>query len=162
MGFTEAALYRHFIGKDEIITGLISLVNFELNSEFSKIDPFLNAIDQYKVFVDLFFSYSNRNMKFVSILHSKIFYFEPKYKGQSLNLKEKVHSRLEEVIEMGQNEKVFRKDLPANIMADYILGAIDNEMNNWTTSHFNNSITERGQLLSDRFLLLIKTKPNEN
>jgi len=158
IGFTEAALYRHFKGKNEVLIGLISLVHSQLNSAISKIDPFLNTVEQYASLLQTIFSFVHQNRQYVCILHAKILFFEPKYTSQSLNLNEMLHQHLEDIIEMGQNEKIFRKDLPSNIISDYILNAIDGEMSKWTACHFNDNLIEKGQLLSDRFLLLIKNQ----
>lgn len=137
LGISEAALYRHFNGKNDIITSILEYFEDIAKDTLRLANRFDNAIDRLK------FIFKTRAENFVKspgfvilILSEEIFPPEPllteKVKGIMLMNKENI----EKIIEEGQKKGEIRNDIDSEVLFYMVVGPFRFMITRWRLMNF--------------------------
>lgn len=155
IGLTEAAIYRHFKSKDEILSTILD--DFRLNLE-TKAQSLLasnlsakEALDNLlNHMVDMFCA----KPFIVSVIFSdEIFKNKQKLSNKITQLIKQNNEYFRLIVEGGQKNKEIRTDIDANELAIIIMGSFRMVVKNWQLSKQVYSLKLRGQEL---FAALLK------
>jgi TetR/AcrR family transcriptional regulator, fatty acid metabolism regulator protein len=157
LGLSEAALYRHFKSKNEILLGLLTYFIEGTKARTKKItsDKSLSAPEmitaiyqsQLKAFVD--------NPSIVSVLFSEsIFQFNEELSKTVSGLIHSMQGTFEKIIKQGQEEGILGKDPDALILTTIIMGGMRFTVLKWKLSgHRTDLIKDGNKVLSGIFKL---------
>ncbi|OGU58342.1 MAG: hypothetical protein A2X64_10020 [Ignavibacteria bacterium GWF2_33_9] len=158
MGFTEAALYRHFDNKIQILTTILdyfqdsSKLDFDINKS-KQLDP-----EQiiYEVFIQHFRKFSETPSIVSVIFADDIFKNEQMLSDKINNIMQSNIKKLSEVIKFGQKNGIFRSDISNEHAALIILGSLRLFVKNWQNSCYSFNLENEGTLYMNSLLNLFK------
>ncbi|HCL56978.1 MAG TPA: TetR family transcriptional regulator [Spirochaetia bacterium] len=154
MGMTEAALYRHFKNKSDIILSL--LTQFEEN-----VDSFFRASEKSP---DLGLEYLRKNFRqrtemlssrphYARVIFSEeIFQDDPRFAEKVLQIMEKHRSLLLKILSGAKEKKEIPDNLPLEQTALVIMGSFRLLVTRWKLCRFQFDIKEETEKILD-FLL---------
>ncbi|MBN1649865.1 MAG: TetR/AcrR family transcriptional regulator [Bacteroidales bacterium] len=160
IGLTEAAIYRHFKSKDEILSTILD--DFRLNLE-TKAQSLLasnlsakEALDNLlNHMVDMFCA----KPFIVSVIFSdEIFKNKQKLSNKITQLIKQNNEYFRLIVEGGQKNKEIRTDIDANELAIIIMGSFRMVIKNWQLSKQVYSLKLRGQELFAALFKIISIK----
>lgn len=159
MHFSEAALYRHFKGKEEIIKGLLHYIANEMDRRYLLLD--LAGKKAEEQLIELFneqFSFFKENPHFAVAVFSDGLLAE----NQSINsaihrIMEVKKQHLLPLLKAARKEGSFTCDISAEHMMHIVMGAVRLEMFKWRAAQFEYDIKRKGNNVIKAILTLIKT-----
>ncbi len=160
MGFSEAAIYRHFASKEKIV---IAMLEYLANSLDERYTILLQNIQQAELrFVALFqslFSFFNTNPHFVIAVFSDCLMEESgKINNAILKILGVKIKHLKPIIELGQHSKIFTEAISSDDLVHIVMGTMRLQMYKWRLADFQFDIIESGDNMIKSILTLIKTK----
>lgn len=152
---TEAAIYRHFKSKDDILSTILD--NFRINLN-NGVQPILNsdikALDKLKAILNHMIDLFCANPYIVSVIFSdEIFKNKQILSDKIINLINQNNNLFRLIAEEGQRKKQIRTDINANEIAIVIMGSFRMVVKNWQLTKHSYSLKTRG---NDFFLSLFK------
>lgn len=144
MDISEAAIYRHFNGKEDIIDQLTDLVfsqGCSLNIK-SKEDP----LETLKKFIDKQIDFFENN-PYLSIIsfQDDMFREYPQIKEKFINHQLKREEEIIKLIEQGIEQKLVQKKVNPEAFASLYMGSIRITVLKWKNSNFNYSLKDKLQ-----------------
>ncbi|MFN8673103.1 MAG: TetR/AcrR family transcriptional regulator [Candidatus Sericytochromatia bacterium] len=160
MNFSEAAIYRHFSNKEEIILTLLNFVIENITSlSMAKINENYTAIEKLKIIFEEQFIFFNKNPHLVIVIFSDSLLEESKEINEKIfNLMKTRKQTLEPVILQGQNEGIFTKDLNSDEIIHIIMGSVRLQMYKWRINKFNFDIIKNGNKIIENLIKVISNK----
>ena len=160
MNFSESALYRHFKDKEEIITNLITYLSQNINERFENIiNTDLNAEDKMNQLFKSQFSFFKTNPHFIVIVLSDgLLDNSEKIKNAILKLMQTNSNVFKNVIQQGQESKLFNEMIDAGYLVHFVMGTFRLQMLKWKLSNFEFDIEKKGIETMTNLLTLIKIK----
>lgn len=158
MGFSEAAIYRHFKSKEAIILSMLKLLETDLGKRISGIDQELNPQDRLNKLFESQIDYFNEHPYFVVAIFSDGLIQE----SEAINIqvlkvmKIKMDFLLSTILE-GQQKGFFRKDVQTLDIVHIILGAFRLQMFKWRLSGFKSDINKMGNKLIESINIILKS-----
>lgn len=158
IGFSEAAIYRHFGSKEEIILGLLEYLH-------SSMDKRLEAIciptrTPQENFIDLFenqFSFFSKNPHFVVAVFSDGLLEESDKINQAiLRLMQVKMKYLLPIIMQGQQQGTFTQAITTEELVHIIMGSFRLQMYKWRIADFKFDIQRQGQNMLQALLTILK------
>lgn len=158
MGFSEAALYRHFKGKGEII--LLMLAYLEKN-----MDDRLNActkdtgdpLDNLKYIFNDQFDFFQKHPHFLVAIFSEGLLEESQAINQAiLRLMATKRKHLLTFVQLGQEKKSINGAIPPEDLVHFIMGSFRLHMLQWRLSGFSFDVKKKGNMLMENLLGLIR------
>ena len=155
IGLTEAAIYRHFKSKDEILTTILDDFRLSLNSEIqSVLKSDTPAIEKLKTVLNHLMDMFCENPYIVSVIFSdEIFKNKQILYDKILHLIKQNNACFKAIAEEGQKTKEIRDDIKADELAVIIMGSFRMVVKNWQLNKQDYSLKERG---NDFFKSLFK------
>jgi len=136
IGFTDAALYRHFPDKGAILQALAShfqMITLE-NLEKIRLTPGVNALQRLQLFLKGRAMEFEGNRRMTSMLFSEELF---RSDGEALNLNRITRVarayQLEQMVLEGQLEGSIRADLPAQHLVLLLMGSMRLMVSTWKT-----------------------------
>ncbi|MDX1348915.1 MAG: TetR/AcrR family transcriptional regulator [Putridiphycobacter sp.] len=159
VGFSEAAIYRHFKGKDAIINMLLSYLADNMELRFTAIDPFLSPIDRLRAIFQNQAVFFQKNPHYVVVVFSEGLMAENNMVNNKVMeiMKVKLNHILP-IIEAGQKSGDFTKELPVESLASIIMGTFRLMMFKWRISGFKTDIEAKTAQKMNELITLIKAK----
>ncbi len=160
MEFSEAAIYRHFSSKEDIIVSMLHYLSESMEERFSQLelledDPAYNLELLFKSQFDFF---KERNHFVIAVFSDGLF-------DKSELIREGIHQVMETkkkflmpIITAGKQKQVFTSDISTQEMMHIIMGAVRLQMFNWRRSGFEYDIIIRGNTTIQSLLKLISKK----
>ncbi|MBS3813081.1 TetR/AcrR family transcriptional regulator [Candidatus Bipolaricaulota bacterium] len=146
VGISEAALYRHFSDKFDIIGSSIEYVGEKMRSEISKIPEGKSAVEELKRIFLQHVQYIERHPGNARLLFSDEIHFDDKELKQLLkNVVEGRKNYIEEVISQGQSDGTIRTDVESEGLALIFIGLIQAKVLLWSLSDRDFSLYEQGK-----------------
>lgn len=144
MDISEAAIYRHFNGKEDIIDQLTDLVftqGCSLNIK-SKKDP----IETLKKFIDKQIDFFETN-PYLSIIsfQDDMFREYPQIKEKFINHQKKREEEIIKLIKRGIEQNLVQKKVNPEAFASLYMGSIRITVLKWKNSNFNYSLKDKLQ-----------------
>ncbi|MGM0946713.1 MAG: TetR/AcrR family transcriptional regulator [Bacteroidota bacterium] len=158
MGFSEAAIYRHFSGKEEI---LIALLEFLCKNMDQRLEMAIQeGGDPESKFRSVFanqFQFFSKHPHFVVAVFSEGLLEESQRINQVISQLMQVKMKyLKLAISSGQESGVFSKEISLEDMIHHVMGSFRLLMFKWRISNFQFDLQERGESIVDSLLVLMK------
>lgn len=159
---SEAALYRHFKSKNDILMGLLNYFIQEMKLRLSAIidQEELNAADILKhVFDSQLRSFVN-NPSIVSVIFSEgIFQFNKDLNKRVMEMMELMQINIQSVIEKGIHAGQIRGLIGASTITTIIMGSMRMTVLKWKLSGHKSNLLQDGITVLSGILNMIKTNP---
>lgn len=158
MGFSEAAIYRHFSSKEAIILAMLEYLRENMSARLFSLDSNLGLEDRFKTLFSSQFSFFTQHPHFVVAVFSDGLWEESEQINKAiLALMQTKTGFLIPLIKEGQAQGVFRSDLSAEQLVHLVLGAFRLQMFKWRVSGFSFDLNSSGMELILSILKVIKT-----
>lgn len=160
MKFSEAAIYRHFSSKEDIVVSLLEYLAQNIDDRCTYALS-SNLLPEEK-FIMLFqnqFTFFNANPHFVVAVFSDGLMEESERINQTilkiLGVKLK---HLMPIILEGQEKHIFTNQISSEDLVQIVMGTFRLQMYKWRLSNFQSDIIENGEKMIRAVLILIKNK----
>lgn len=159
MQFSESAIYRHFSSKEDIIVAMLLHLADNMDERFSmaiKTNP-----DPVQRFTELFksqFAFFKTHPHFVvAVFSDGLLEDSERINAAIANLMGTMRKHMLPVIQQGQKQGVFTKQVKAEALLHIVMGAMRLHMYQWRIQNFKPDIKRSGDALIKTLLTLIKT-----
>jgi len=155
IGFVEAAVYRHFPSKSEILMAILTFLESKVHVRFTNIVSLeIPPIDKLKETINAYLSYFAENPALITVHHSDgIYKNEPQAQQKVLKILDDTKLHFEKILNESQNAGEIRIDINCSDMALVIVGTLRITVNRW--SLLNNKIELSDEV--NKIFTLIKT-----
>jgi TetR/AcrR family fatty acid metabolism transcriptional regulator len=159
LNLSEAALYRHFKSKNEILLGLLNYFIFDMNK---RVDFILkskenNPSDYLKKIFSSQLETFKKNPSIISIIFSEgIFNFNKELKHKVSEMMEVMHKNISGIIAKGQKEGKYSKLLSADHLATVIMGSMRMVVLKWKLSGHKTDIVKNGTSILNGLLKMLE------
>ncbi len=159
---TEAAIYRHFKSKDQILSTILDDFRLDLND---KIQPILRsdllALVKLKSILDNMIDLFCANPYIVSVIFSdEIFKNNQTLSDKIINLIKQNNEVFRLIAEEGQKNKEIRSDINTEELSIIIMGSFRMVVKNWQLSKHSYSLKARGNDFFKSLFKIISTNNN--
>lgn len=152
LNLSEAALYRHFKSKNEILLGLLSYFIYDMKR---RLEPIIENTEKdpsmllREIFDSQLKSFAERPA-IVSVIFSEgIFQFNKELSTKVSMMMEIMQMNISTIVKKGQNEKKFGKILGAEAITTIIMGSMRMVVLKWKLSgNRSNLITDGNAVLN--------------
>jgi len=136
MDMVPSALYRHFKGKNEIVTAVLELIGTRLNAHFQQVvNQDTNPLEKLRFLLMRHIEMISGNNAIPRLIFSEeVIGGHPERRQQLFGIIEKVLENVATIIGDGQRRGVIRGDLPAKNLAVSFLGMIQPAAIIWNLS----------------------------
>ncbi|MEZ4888722.1 MAG: TetR/AcrR family transcriptional regulator [Chitinophagales bacterium] len=160
MGFSEAALYRHFNSKENIIVAMLEYVAKRMDEQYTLALSKNENIEQK--FISIFqnqFTFFAQNPHFVIAVFSDGLLEASQLINQAILkiLAVKV-KHLKPIISEGQKKGVFTNIIEIDDILHIVMGSVRLLMYKWRVANFQFDISQKGDELIKSLLKLIKSE----
>lgn len=152
-GVADGTIYLYFKNKDDI---LISIFEEKMRSAISIFQQELSqredALSKLKHFVHVHLDLFRQNPELAAVLQVELRQssrFMKEYKKIELK---RFLDLIGDIVKQGQEEGVFRKDLPLSLVKRFIFGALDEVISTWVSSGGKFNLMDYADALSDLFV----------
>jgi len=155
IGFVEAAAYRHFSSKSDILFGVLTFLEDIVTVKFDEINQLpINPIEKIKLTIKEYFLYFSTNPALITVhLSDGIYKNEPTIQLKVLSIMDDTINHfkilLDESIEKGE----IRHDIDSQELALLIVGTMRISVTRWSLK--NNSFDINND--TEKFFLLLQT-----
>jgi len=158
---SEAALYRHFKSKNEILLGMLSYFIIEMKEKINKI--IANETKKpCDILRDLFNNQLNtftQNPAIVSVVFSEgIFQFNNELSNKLSEMMDLMQEKISEIVKRGQEEECFNKLLSPGVATTMIMGSMRMVVLKWKLSGNKSNLVKDGQTMLNGILKMIEKK----
>lgn len=156
--FTEAALYRHFTGKEELVLALLDHLARELDELYARsLDGKTSPEERFTVLFSEQLAYFHTYPHFSAVIFSDGLYDESLRIHEAvlriMNIRQKY---LRPVLHDGQQCGLFRRDIPEDDLLKIAMGSVRLLMFQWRTTDQGFDLRKKGGQLVRSLLTLIK------
>lgn len=159
LGLSEAALYRHFKGKNEILLGLLSYFILEMKERIAGIladkeahpSKLLKLVfaSQLKTFV--------QKPAIVSVIFAEgIFQFNKELSAKVSTMMELMQKNISALINKGQNDGIYGKLLGADAVTTIIMGSMRMVVLKWKLSGNKSNLVSDGTNVLNGLLKMLE------
>ena len=160
MHFSEAALYRHFSSKEEIIIAMLNFLAENMDQRYT--DALVNekgAVDKFKTIFQNQFAFFSKNPHFVVAVFSDGLMEESEGINRSIqNIMQVKIKHLMPIILVGQQNGDFTNAISKEELIHVVMGTFRLLMFKWRLSDFTFDIQKHGEKMTESVLTLIQTK----
>ena len=162
---SEAALYRHFKSKNEILIGLLDYFIYEMQKRLQLI-----IIQDDKTALHLLKEIFNSQLTtfaekpaIVSVIFSEgIFQFNKELMHKVLGMMEMMQTELDNIVKKGQEDGSFRDFLSASTVSTIIMGSMRMVVLKWKIFGHKSDLVKEGNKVLNGVLKMIKqSKKNQ-
>lgn len=159
LNLSEAALYRHFSSKNEILLGLLNYFILNMNERVEKIIS--GKEDHSSIYLKKIFSSQletfAKNPAIVSIIFSEgIFNFHTELHDKVSEMMHLMHSNISRIILKGQNEGVYGTLLSAEHLATIVMGSMRMVVLKWKLSGHSSALVKDGNHILQGLLKMLE------
>ncbi|MEJ5301628.1 MAG: TetR/AcrR family transcriptional regulator [Thermodesulforhabdaceae bacterium] len=152
-GVADGTIYLYFKNKDDI---LISIFEEKMRTAISyfqqKISQEESALFKLKRFVRVHLELFKNNPELAAVLQVELRQssrFMKEYKKVELK---RFLDLIGDIVKQGQEEGVFRKDIPVSLVKRFVFGALDEVISTWVSSGGRFELIDYADPLSDLFI----------
>lgn len=146
MGFSEAALYRHYASKEDILLTMLKYLCTDMDSRLTQsVSGLKNPMEKLKAISNNQFDYFKKNPHFLIAI------FSEGLLGKSKAINEVIHEimatkkkHLLQCVQQGQKENLFTNTLPAEALVHVIMGSFRLHMLQWRLSGYAFDVKAKG------------------
>ena len=159
LSLSEAALYRHFKSKNEILLGLLTYFILEMNERLAVIieDKELQPSELLKkVFVSQLTTFVQKPA-IVSVIFSEgIFQFNKELSDKVSTMMALMQNNIHALVTRGQNEGVYGKLLGADTITTIIMGSMRMVVLKWKLSGNKSNLVNDGKNVLNGLLKMLE------
>jgi AcrR family transcriptional regulator len=159
LNLSEAALYRHFKSKNEILLGLLTYFILEMNGRLDQItqDREREASEQLKGIFASQLSTFVQKPAIVSVIFSEgIFQFNKELRDKVSDMMKLMQENIKALVLKGQKEGVFNKLLGAEMLTTIIMGSMRMVVLKWKLSGNQSNLVKDGEQVLKGLLNMMK------
>lgn len=161
IGLSEAALYRHFKSKNDILLGMLSFFIMGMKDKINSIIE-NDQRTSCEIIIDIFNNQLNtfaKNPAIVSVVFSEgIFQFNGTLSNKLSEMMDLMHEKISTLIKKGQDEACFNKLMSPAIAATMIMGSMRMVVLKWKLSGHKSNLVKDGQAMLNGILKMIEKK----
>lgn len=163
IGVTEAALYRHFKSKREIVTMILSYFEELSNRVLNDICESNNApLDNIRKFVEDRYILFSKNPDLAKVMFSEeLFKNDPTFKGQFQCIMHKHKQAMESYLIQAQKDGNIKKDISSIQLFRIIIGSMRFTVTQWNLSDGAFDLQKEGSDLFESIIKLIRIKEED-
>ncbi len=160
INLSEAALYRHFKSKNEIMLSLLNYFIEELKTRLSKI---LNNTDRKasELLIDIFDSQLKtfvKNPSIVTVIFSEsIFQFNKELSETVSAMMEMMQSHIEKIVKKGQEDGSISKIVGISTLTIIIMGGMRITVLKWKLTGHQSDLVKDGRKVLDGIFKMVET-----
>jgi len=160
MGFSEAAIYRHFKSKEAILIAMLKYLAQNMDSRLSMVVEEKNTAEENLVQVfSSQFTYFAKNPHFaIAIFSDNLMEGSDQINKGISELMRIKRKHLEPIIKAGQKEEVFTNKIQMEDLLHIIMGTFRLQIFKWKSAQFGFDIKKIGNNRIQSMLTLIKNK----
>ena len=161
MGFAEAALYRHFRNKEDIIITLLNYLAANMEERLqSAIQGISDPAEQLAEIFNNQFDFFRQHPQFlVAIFSDGLLEASQGINSAIQQIMMVKRKWLLRIIADGQKQAVFRTDIPAEDLAHVIMGTFRLQMLQWRMGGYTFDLRVKGKKLMRSIFKLIQSPP---
>lgn len=159
IGLSEAALYRHFKSKNEIMMGLLSYFIFEMKDRIAAIISNKNSTptEQLKEIFDSQLKTFKTKPAIVSVIFSEgIFQFNKELSDMVFAMMELMQNHISAIVKKGQEEGIYSEIIAETTISTIILGSMRMTVLKWKLSGHKLNLIKEGNLVLAGILKMIE------
>ena len=158
MGFSEAAIYRHFENKEAIIVGLLEFLKGDMDERLAAAIKENNTPEsKFKAIFKSQFDFFSDNPHFVvAVFSDGLLEASEKINQAILHLMQTKISYLMPVILDGQQKGIFTQSITSEELVHIIIGSFRLQMFKWKIANFQFDLRRNGQNIIESLLTIIK------
>lgn len=161
LNLSEAALYRHFKSKNEILLGLLTYFIEEMKGRLAKIlsNKDRNSSELLKELFDSQLKTFVQKPSVVSVIFSEsIFQFNKKLSDTVSSMMELVQNHIENIVKKGQADGTFSKIVGVSTTSTIIMGGMRITVLKWKLSGHKSDLIKDGSKVLSGILKMIEIK----
>lgn len=157
MKFSEAALYRHFKSKEEIVASMLDFLAGELDKYFNNLDKTKKPSERFLDFNKCQFDYFVANPHFTIVVFSEgLFEFTEKINSSIQGLFTVQQKHLIPIIMDGKLDQTFPMEIHSEKIVLILLATLKMQMTKWSYSNFNSDLERSGMDMANTLLQIFK------
>jgi AcrR family transcriptional regulator len=160
MRFSEAALYRHFASKEDILVKMLELLTASVQDRMSVVAGLDLMPDQrLRAMFDSHFTYFKAHPEYLMAIFATNF-MEPSPTIDSAikNLMGVMRDHLRTVVSDGQEAGTFTRAIPTDALVHIVMGTFRLHMLQWRMGGKRTDVKRAGNKLIDAVLILIAAR----
>ena len=159
-GVADGTIYLYFKNKDDILVQFFTYKTKQVFDRFRKmVEKGNTAEEKLKNLIQIHLEEFQRDMNMAVVYQSETRRNSPIVKEQIRQMSKMYLDIVAEIVEQGQIEGRFRKDLYMGLVKRYILGAVEEVINTWVLSGGKYDVVTMAEPLAD---LLIRGLGNHH
>jgi len=156
VGVSEAAIYRHFDSKANILMTILKMFEQESNN-FLKNETDMQPTEKISDFFNKMLKVFQANPSIASVIFAEeIFHNDASLSGLVNSIMKNNQDYINNIIKEGQNLNIYRSDVASEHLTLYISGAMRLLVKEWRTENSNEDLIKKGESLINTFFNLIK------
>ena len=156
---SEAALYRHFKGKTEILLGLLTYFIVEMNVRIATILEGEGEKESSELLREIFTSQLNtfvENPSIVSVIFSEgIFTFNKRLSDKVNSMMALMNNNINSLVTRGQEEGVYGKLLGADSITTIVMGSMKMVVLKWKLSGNKSDLVKDGKKILNGLIKML-------
>lgn len=159
MGFSEAALYRHFKGKEDIIISMLVFLAKNMDERFEALDHDLSSVDRFRAIFQSQIDFFSKHPHFVVVVFADSLMEESdRINDYIVRIMKVMIKYLLPTIKEAQQNGQFTDEITANEMVHIIMGSFRLKMYKWRMSNFEDDLNLVGNQLIESLIKILKIK----
>ena len=160
MHFSEAALYRHFSSKEDILLKMLQLLTASVQERMEAVTEQQELPDQrLRAMFDSHFTYFKAHPEYLMAIFATNFMESSLVIDTAIkNLMEVMRFHLRAVVSAGQKSGTFTQKIPTDMLVQIVMGTFRLHMLQWRMSGNRTDVKRAGNKLIDTVLTLITAR----
>lgn len=159
MQFSEAAIYRHFTSKEEIIVAMLDYLATSIDERCSALPRDVGPEEKFRLLFQEQFRFFKKNPHFVVAVFSDGLMEESKRINETIaKIMASKIKHLAPILREGQLKGIFTSDIPTEDLMHIVMGTFRLQMFKWRIANFQSDIRKTGESMIESILTLIKNK----
>ncbi len=158
VSISEPAIYRHFKDKMEILVSILQYFRYEHQTFVKNLDMNNGSVLEklHGFFIERLRFFEKRPSFAVTVFSEEVFTNEEKLRSEVVFTMELVSGDMKELLKMGQDQNIFRKDIAVDSLIFVIMGSIRLLVKKWSLSNYEFSLVDEGsRILKDISKMII-------
>ncbi len=160
MQFSEAALYRHFSSKQDILVKMLEMLTASVQERMELVASQEERPDQrLRAMFDSHFTYFKAHPEYLmAIFATNFLERSPEIDVATKGLMEVMRGHLKAVVGDGQKAGIFTQAIPTDMLVHIVMGTFRLHMLQWRMTSKNTDMKRAGNKLIDTVLTLITAR----
>ena len=160
MHFSEAALYRHFASKEDILVKMLELLTASVQERMEAVTAQEEKPDmRLRAMFDSHFTYFKAHPEYLMAIFATNFMEpSPVIDTAIQNLMEVMRHHLRAVVSAGQKAGTFTRVIPTDMLVQIVMGTFRLHMLQWRMTGKNTDVKKVGNKLINTVLTLIAAR----